>query len=181
MVEQLNTDSSKIDYSWNDDNREEIKGYLDFYINQTENILSSDNITLKDVYGNRVDLLNLSDMYFNHNLYLDDSISKQNKSLNYISNQVEKLDKILETNNSVNSLSKQFDTLSKNDENIILKLSEIEKKSDNEVIKEEFKQLSDDIVTTINNNNINNISLLVGVIIGISIINVFFHQYSNKL
>lgn len=178
MSEDLNTSLTKIDYSWEEQDKVDIKNFIDDNIDEFNYNYIRDDLSLKDIYSIRSDLLIMRNVEFNHNLYLDDNISKQNKSLNYISSKISNLDKIIETNNSLN---KQFEVISKNNEDIVLKLSEIEKKSDNEVIKEEFKQLSDDIVTTINNNNINNISLLVGVIIGISIINVFFHQYSNKL
>lgn len=178
MSEDLNTSLTKIDYSWEEQDKVDIKNSIDDNIDEFNSNYIRDDLSLKDIYSIKSDLLIMRNGEFNHNLYLDDNISKQNKSLNYISSKISNLDKIIETNNSLN---KQFEVISKNNEDIVLKLSEIEKKSDNEVIKEEFKQLSDDIVTTINNNNINNISLLVGVIIGISIINVFFHQYSNKL
>lgn len=180
--ESLNTSLHKFDYDWNDDEISEINVQLGYLIDDYNNVLGYDAVDLKSIYSIKLDLQNQTRMFLNHSMYIDDGISKQNVVINDIVSKIDSNKKVLEINsNNIKTISDSISNIDQTSNDIVSKLNEIEKKSDNEVIKEEFKQLSDDIVTTINNNNTNNISLLVGVIIGISIINVFFHQYSNKL
>lgn len=83
-------------------------------------------------------------------------------------------------NKDLNSFKDSYFKSNKDDE-ILSKLNEISSNSENTLVEENFKKLSDDLILTINKNNTDNISLLIGVIIGISIINIFFRQFTNKL
>lgn len=87
--------------------------------------------------------------------------------------------KILDTEKELNIISEKIDNL--NNDDVLKKLSVIEKKSDNEQLQENFQKLSKDLVTTINSNNTNNISLLIGVIIGLFVINAFFAIFNRKI
>lgn len=87
--------------------------------------------------------------------------------------------KILDNEKELNNISEKIDNL--NNDDVLKKLSVIEKKSDNEELQESFQKLSNDLVTTINNNNTNNISLLIGVIIGLFVINAFFATFNKKI
>lgn len=75
----------------------------------------------------------------------------------------------------------EFKNLGEQDKEILEKLNSIEKSSDNSKLEEGFKELSNDLVKAINDNNKNNISILVGVIIGISIVSIFLQHYNKGL
>lgn len=81
----------------------------------------------------------------------------------------------------MSSLDIKFSEITDNNKEIVNKLDNISAKSDNAVLVENFRTLSTDLTKAINQNNVNNISILLGVIIGISIVNIFFQQFNKKI